>query len=277
MIQDICPSRFNQTYDASLKPEQGDALLCLKKGNIILASLSQDQRFPTYGEIQPKEEVIYLFSIDEDKYFLCLEEVENPPEGFSYMPLREFRMAQRKRNQEVFAAFTAAHLAEWYRSNRFCGECGSPTKLATEERRIDCTSCSHKVYPRINPAVIVGVKDKDRLLITHYARGRGVTMPALVAGFTEIGETYEDTVRREVMEEVGLKVKNIRYYKSQPWGIASDLLAGFYCEVDGEENLHVDTSELSDAAFLKREEIVGQPDNLSLTNEMMLRFRDGLE
>ena len=277
MIQDIYPSHFDNTYNASLRPEKSDALLCLKKGNLILASLTLDKRFPTYGEIAPKEDPIYLFSIDQDKYFLSLEEVETPPEGFSYVTLREFRMAQRKRNQEVFAAFTAAHLAVWYRSNRFCGACGSPTKLSTEERRLDCTSCSHMIYPRINPAVIVGVKDKDRLLVTHYARGRGVTMPALVAGFTEIGETYEDTVRREVMEEVGLKVKNIRYYKSQPWGIASDLLAGFYCEVDGEENLHVDKNELSDATFLTREEIVGQPDNLSLTNEMMLRFRDGLE
>ena len=100
---------------------------------------------------------------------------------------------------------------------------------------------------------------------------------ALVAGFNEIGETLEETVAREVMEEVGLKVKNIRYYKSQPWGIVDDLLAGFYCDVDGSTEIRLDRNELKEAVWVERKDVEGQPHDLSLTNEMMVVFREGKE
>ena len=116
----------------------------------------------------------------------------------------------------------------------------------------------------------------DRILLTKYA-GRDFAHYALIAGFTEIGETFEDTVRREVMEEAGIRVKNIRYYKSQPWGIVDDLLAGFFCDVDGDPTIHMDSSELKEAAWHTRDEIVLQPTDHSLTNEMMTRFKNGLE
>lgn len=76
------------------------------------------------------------------------------------------------------------------------------------------------IFPRINPSVIVAVTHGDYLLLTQYANRPGATRTALIAGFTEFGETAEQTVHREVMEEVGLKIKNLRYYKSQPWGIS---------------------------------------------------------
>ena len=76
---------------------------------------------------------------------------------------------------------------------------------------------------------------------------------------------------------MGLRVKNIRYYKSQPWGFADDILAGFYCEVDGDPTIHMDQNELKTAVWTKREDIVLQPDDYSLTNEMMLRFKEGRE
>ncbi len=123
------------------------------------------------------------------------------------------------------------------------------------------------------PAVIVGVINGDFLLITKYRNGNGTS--ALVAGFTEIGETLEETVEREVMEETGLKVKNIRYYKSQPWGVANDILAGYFCEVEGNTEIHLEEDELSYAEWVKREDIVLQPDESSLTNEMMKLFKEG--
>ena len=108
---------------------------------------------------------------------------------------------------------------------------------------LKCPSCGHLIYPRIVPAVIVGVKNGDKILLTKYRKG--FTPFALIAGFTEIGETLEETVAREVMEEAGIRVKNIQYYKSQPWGVVDDLLAGFYCEVDGDTEIHMDASELN--------------------------------
>ena len=85
----------------------------------------------------------------------------------------------------------------------------------------------------------------------------------------------EQTVAREVMEEAGLQVRNIRYYKSQPWGVANDILLGYYCDVDGSEEIHMDGNELKLASCTCPEDIVLQPDHSSLTNEMMERFKNG--
>ena len=138
-----------------------------------------------------------------------------------------------------------------------------------------CPVCGKVEYPRINPACIIGVTDGDRLLIIRYRVGYGGG--ALVAGFTEIGETLEETVAREVMEEVGLKVKNIRYYKSQPWGIAADILTGFFCDLDGDDAIRIDENELKFAEWVRREDIEPQKLDYSLTGEMMQLFKAGGE
>ena len=100
---------------------------------------------------------------------------------------------------------------------------------------------------------------------------------ALIAGFTEIGETLEECVAREVMEEVGLRVKNLRYYKSQPWGSARDILMGFYCDVDGATDIRLQEDELKEGVWVRREDIEGQSDDFSLTHEMMMVFKEGRE
>ena len=144
---------------------------------------------------------------------------------------------------------------------------------STNERAMKC-ACGYTAYPRIMPAVIVGVKNGDSLLLTKYRTG--FAHNALIAGFTEIGETAEETVAREVMEEAGIRVKNITYYKTQPWGIAGDLLIGYYCDLDGDPSITMDKGELKYAAWVKREDIQLQPDNASLTNEMMMMFKNGI-
>jgi NAD+ diphosphatase len=136
-----------------------------------------------------------------------------------------------------------------------------------------CPDCGQVEYPKISPAVIVGVTDGDRLLLTKYA-GRSFTRYALIAGFTEIGETIEETVQREVMEEVGLKVKNIRYYRSQPWSFSDTLLMGFFADLDGEDRIRLDEEELSVAEWHTRGTIPGD-DGISLTREMMRVFNEG--
>ena len=95
----------------------------------------------------------------------------------------------------------------------------------------------------------------------------------MIAGFTEIGENAEQTVAREVMEEVGLKVKNIRYYKSQPWAFSGSLLMGFFAELDGDDVITLDTNELSEAGWFSRDEIDLEDDHLSLTREMIMLFK----
>lgn len=136
-----------------------------------------------------------------------------------------------------------------------------------------CPRCHNTIYPRISPAIIVGVIHKDQLLLTKYA-GREYTKYSLIAGFTEIGETLEETVQREVMEEVGLKVKNIRYYKNQPWGMSGSLLVGFFADMDGDPSITLDRTELSTAEWFRYDKIPAKDDGVSLTREMIRVFAE---
>ena len=272
MIQDIAPSILRNAYEKNT-PREDDYVLFFDENGKILTSIRHGEvRFLTEGEM-PVKETIYLFAVDEKRYFLAEEVAECPSVEFAYRSLHELRDACT--GTGLFAAFTAFHLWRWYRDNRYCGRCKGTLSLHDTERALRCKACGNVIYPRINPAVIVGVKKGDSLLITRYRNGYAHN--ALVAGFTEIGETLEQTVEREVMEETGVKVKNIRYYKSQPWGTAQDILTGFFCEADGDGEIRMDENELQYAEWVKREDIVLQPQPFSLTNEMMKLFKEGLE
>ena len=218
-----------------------------------------------------KPEPVYAFRIDEIEYFLDIGGCIYHLDGFQYLEVRELRRVLD--NVNGMAVFTGYHLHQWYSQSRFCGRCAARTIVDDTERVMACPSCGHRIYPRLQPAVIVGVINKDKLLMTKYQVG--FRYYALVAGFAEIGETLEETVKREVLEETGLKVKNIRYYKSQPWGIAQDVLCGFYCDVDGNDQIRLDENELKLAEWKSRDEIELHPDSFSLTNEMMRMFKEG--
>ena len=129
------------------------------------------------------------------------------------------------------------------------------------------------MFPRINPAVIVAVSHGDELILTKYA-GREYKKYALIAGFAEFGETIEQTVQREVMEEVGIRVKNLRYYKSQPWGFSGSLLFGFFAEAEGDLTIYRQEDELAEAMWVPAEEIVLDIEEISLTREMILKFKE---
>ncbi len=270
MIQDIYPSKLKNEYVPGVMREEDGLLIFDRDGRILAGDCDGRMVFPS-GADGKDLRTVYCFSLDERNFFLLPEAAEYRKDGFSYYTVRELR--DRFDGKEVFAAFTAYHLWKWYTDNRFCGRCAQKLEHDGKERALRCPKCGNMIYPRINPAVIVGVIRGESLLLTKYRRGYAHN--ALVAGFTEIGETLEETVAREVMEETGVKVKNIRYYKSQPWGMAQDILVGFFCEADGDDKIQMDESELRYAQWVKREEIELQPNNLSLTNEMMRAFKEG--
>lgn len=273
MIQDIYPKIFKNQFEIDIKPEAHDKVLAFKNDQILIKKgMPIDDYLPQIMNFNVEKEFIYLFAIDEERYFLA-KDVTEEPEGFSFVGIRSIRDERPLPNDQMMPIYTGKHLADWYRDMKYCGRCGSKMIHATKERAMKCTACEYRAYPRIMPAVIVGVLNQDKILLTKYKAG--FRHFALIAGFTEIGETVEETVHREVMEEAGLKVKNIRYYKSQPWGIANDILLGFFCEVDGDATIHMDENELKLAKWMSRDEVILQPDGYSLTNEMMKLFKDG--
>ena len=286
MIQDIFPHKLINSYDPHKNCSDSSlAIVFTDEGLLIKSSPEADgssrKLFPRFEDIPAQNKVLkttYLFTVDEDEFYL----IDNSdgcfikPDGYEYTKIRAIRGLEDVSHKGKFEAFTAKQLHAWYMNNKFCGRCATPTKKSDIERALVCPNCGNTIYPRVVPAVIVGILDKenDKIILTKY-NGRVTASYALVAGFTEIGETLEETVAREVMEEVGLKVKNITYYKSQPWGVADDILAGFFCEVDGDRTITRDSDELSLAQWMSRDEVVLQPDDLSLTNEMMRLFKEG--
>lgn len=274
MIQDIEPHVYKNEYRPQV-PEKNSYVMYFEKGRLMAFYKEDDIAFPTFEQLEGKnpeiyENATYLFSVDDRRFYLVneLQDVEDcewiGKESFRYL----------KPGHLAFAGITAYQLHNWYQNHKFCGKCGHPMKKDEKERMLFCEACHAMEYPKICPAVIVGVTDGNRLLLTKYA-GREYTKYALVAGFAEIGESIEDTVRREVMEEVGLKVKNITYYKSQPWSFTDTLLFGFYCELDGDSKITLDETELSVAQWFEREEIPVKDRSVSLTNEMILNFKYG--
>lgn len=281
MIQDIAPHQFDNHFRPGKVPTADSAVIAFSGRKVLLREDGDSVALPRARDLGPSRKLHYLFTMDDEDYYFPVEPVpdDEMPEGFEYIGALMLRFGYDIPRELMFLLTTALHFSNWYTHNRFCGCCGTHTELDDQERAVVCPKCGNKIFPRINPAVIIGVTNGDELVMTKYANRPGQRVPfyALVAGFTEFGETFEETVSREVMEEVGLKVKNIRYYKSQPWGFADDILAGFYCDVDGDPTITVDHSELKTAVWMKREDITGQPDDLSLTNEMMMLFHDGKE
>ena len=139
-----------------------------------------------------------------------------------------------------------------------------------------CPNCGNMIFPKIAPAVIIALTNGDKLMLSQYAN-LNYKRYGLLAGFVEIGETAEEAVAREVMEEVGLKVKNIRYYKSQPWGISGNLSIGYFCDLDGEDCVHLDRNELALAEWYDRKNLSAEDDGISLTREMIRIFGEGKE
>lgn len=280
MIQDIYPHKLHNQYDKEATPKSIDTVLNIYDGKLLVYKSDFEEKKLTFPKLEEftflsEHELRYLFAVDDQRYFLLEGQLPDNelPTGTEYIAERDIRIEGIGPDENVFAAITGKHLADWYRDTKFCGRCGERMVHSTSERAMKCEHCGNKAYPRIMPAVIVGVKNKDRLLITRYKTG--FAHNALIAGFTEIGETTEETVQREVMEEAGIRVKNITYYKSQPWGSANDILLGYYCEVDGSDIITMDSEELKYAEWVNREEIVLQPGNFSLTNEMMRMFKEG--
>ena len=270
MIQDIFPEVLHNEYRK--RELAKDSVILIFNGDRVLCDVHSETLYPRYGDLELAEQAFtYLFNVSGTDYFLADEADAAFPDNFSFESIWLFRSLAPR--HYAFAGITAHHIYNWYRDNRFCGRCGDVMKHDEKERMLYCEKCDNHIYPKIAPVVIVGVTMGSKLLLTVYAN-REYKRYALIAGFIEIGESAEEAVKREVMEEVGVKVKNLKYYKSQPWGFSDSLLFGYYAELDGEPELSVDKNELAEAVWLERDDIEVEPDNLSLTNEMICRFKD---
>ena len=174
-----------------------------------------------------------------------LEQEPALPPGYGWRGLRS--LFGEMDEQLLGLAARAAQVSEWARTHRFCGACGSGTVLAAGERCFKCVNCGHMAYPRISPAMMVLIRKGDAVLLAmHVASPTKRFVP--LAGFLEAGESVEEAVHREVYEEVGLRVTNLRYFGSQSWPFPHSLMLAFTADyVDGE--IRVDASEIAEARW----------------------------
>lgn len=270
MIHEIAPHRFNSEFKIAT-PKQNDVVLYFEDNKVALIQHEGEVRLPVLADYEDRNSLInkeleYLFSIDEQAYFLCMEQELVIEPRFELHKLDIFR--ELSPQYQAFAGITASQLYRYYRDHTYCGRCQTKMVRSTTERSVYCPNCSNIVYPKISPAVIVAITDGNRLLMTRYARG-SYTKYTLVAGYVEIGESFEEAVDREVMEEVGIKVKNLKYYKSSPWAFSDSMMIGYFAELDGDDTITLQESELAEAIWFEREEIPENPSTLSISQELV--------
>ena len=273
MIHEIAPEILDNQYRRE-NIQDDSSIMLFFEGRLLLSTKNGQISYPRYAQVKNKiGRYVYLFSLSGRGYFLA-EPLFTETEYEGFQAVTAIQLRDKQPVSEAFAGMTALHLYRWYASVQFCGCCGNRAKHDENQRMMRCPSCGYMMFPKISPAIIVAVTDGERLLLTKYA-GRKTAAYALVAGFIEIGETAEECVAREVFEETGLHIKNIRYYGSQPWGFDGNLMLGYTAQLDGTHEIELDQNELATAVWLKPEEIPEIADYSSLTREMIRRFKHG--
>lgn len=167
----------------------------------------------------------------------------------------------------LWIAGRANQLVHWAQTHQFCGRCGQPTRDKPDERAKICAACGLINYPRVSPAIIVAVIKDNSILLAHANRFQPAFFSVL-AGFVEPGETLEECVRREVHEEVGITVKNIRYFGSQPWPFPNSLMVAFTAQYAGGE-IAVDRSEIVTADWFAPGKVPRVPIKLSIARRLI--------
>lgn len=283
MIHEIDPHIFCNDYK-NKKATENDYILIYDGNTVLLGEKDGEIVIPilndfldTFTDI--KNQAQFVFTIDGNDYYLLKDTVVNAYHSYATDKYTFVNTGEYRYKTPMWKAYACAmgeQLNRWYRDNKFCSKCGHLVTHHEYERALQCTDCKRVIYPTISPVVIVAVVDGDRILMTKNTRGSYKNY-ALVAGYTEVGESIEETVKREVLEEVGIHVKNIRYYKSQPWPFSDTLLMGFFAELDGSDHIVLQEEELTEAVWFQRDEIPLNESKISLTNEMIELFRSGKE
>lgn len=186
----------------------------------------------------------------------------------SFFPLRNF--FGKAEPDLILIAGIASQLSEWLNNSQFCGRCGQQLSPMKNLFALHCKSCHLQVFPQIAPAIIVAISKGDSLLLAHNSNfPKGLF--SIIAGFCNPGESAEETIRREIQEEVGIEVKNIHYFGSQPWPFPNSLMLGYTAEWASGE-IHVDGREIVDARWFKPEEIPTLPSTVSISRTLIDHF-----
>ena len=211
------------------------------------------------GHVPTSSGPLATFGLDEEAAVPAGFRLDGLRVAYHALPEADFR-----------SAGTARQRLEWHRTHRFCSRCGAATEPTADAQAMACPSCSQLHFPRVSPAVIVLVQRDDRALLArspHFVPGVYSTL----AGFVEPGESLEECVHREIGEEVGVRVDNLRYFGSQPHPFPHSLMVGFTADwADGE--IAIDEQEIEDARWFGRDDLPGLPHPMSIARALVEDF-----
>ncbi len=254
--------------------ELSDLCFVFHQNQLLVNSDNPVNPIPAFQDVDPFHFKItsqHLIGYWNNKtcFGLDIEQAELLPPKFHFQPLRQ--AALHLLSPDIFyLAGRASQILEWDKTHQFCSRCGSVVKASETERVKICPNCKLLFYPRISPSMIVAVTKEDKILL---ARSPHFTekVYSILAGFVEPGESAEETVHREVQEEVGIKIKNLKYHHSQPWPFSNSLMLGYTAEYDSGE-IVIDGVEIEDAGWFSRDNLPPLPTPISISRKLIDMF-----
>jgi NAD+ diphosphatase len=242
--------------DPGASPKPDSLTFAFAAGRMVVARDEGGVRVPDYGHLSgllgDPPDAVYIGRLGaRDCFALAVPEGLEPGTDLVVAGLRE--LYSQLPEQIMAAAGRAFQMLEWYHGHAYCGRCGTPTELSGTEMARTCPACGALHFPRVTPAVIMLVERDGELLLARNRRFAG-PFHSVLAGFVEPGETLEQAVAREVREEVGVEVTDIRYFGSQSWPFPSQLMIGFFATYRAGE-IRVDGKELIEAGWFNAERV----------------------
>ena len=258
------------------RPTERRLLIVYRERDLLVRQLGREAELPSVAASED-----FALELGGEHYLGRLNGVDcftshvaaeiEPPSEHEFFGLRA--LWTRLPEDEFWLAGRGYQIVEWDRTHRYCGRCSAPTENALPERAKRCTTCGHSSFPRLSPAVIVCVTRGNEILLARGTRFPGAFYSVL-AGFVEPGESLEETVAREIKEEVGIELDNIRYYGSQPWPFPHSLMIGFSADyVSGE--LVLDPDEIAAADWYTRDTLPELPPRLSIARTLIDAYIEG--
>ncbi len=261
---------FEPGFNVAQPLADGDDWFIVHEEKLVVRREDNGYSVPRYSDLKPIQEWLagaqYFGRMGDTPCFLAeLTDAGELTEGFELRGI--FELLGLIDDELLVIAGCAMQLIRWDRGHRYCGRCGGPTEDKADERVKICPSCGLSAFPRLSPAVIVAVVKDDRLLLGTSKRFRA-DFWSVLAGFVEPGETLEECVVREVREEVGILVKNIRYFASQPWPFPDSLMIGFTAE-HASGDITINQAELTDAKWFTAEDLPRIPPRISIARRLI--------
>jgi NAD+ diphosphatase len=261
---------FVPGFQTQTPPESSSLGFAFQRSRLLVRVEAEGLRVPSLGDataFRPAPPWVHFFGTWNGAgcYAVCLPEDAAVGAGYEMRGVRE--LFGRIDENLVWVAGRAGQFVHWHRNHRYCGRCGAPTSDHPLERAKLCPGCGLLNHPRVSPAIIVAVVRGRRLLLAHAHRFPS-KFYSVLAGFAEPGETLEECVQREVFEEVGLRVKNIRYFGSQPWPFPDSLMVAFTAE-HAEGEIRANPLEISDAGWYAADGLPEIPPPISIARRLI--------